>query len=942
VSWPSIVAGSCTLGKTLDVAFDCLNTAGSVFLERSDSPHDFEMIVTSANNCPSPCSFSLKTVFPTEKQAQNLPLLYASYDLQEIAVSVNSGAPNLPNFLISGVGLSIATAGITAGFSLRSRDIYGNNALVPSSLGVHIASSSSFSLAASVTSSEPSLAQVSYVPTMSGTYSLYVVIGSSSSVFTLVVLSGVASSRNSAISIDSAVSTCSAGVSCLIYLTLRDSFYNSLTLPSFNFAVKVSNISTSEVHSNNGLSLVWTSSPLLSSFRLSGSYRVSRSGLYSLSVLHFVDRGLNLAMYRDDSFTEVIQYRIDSAVSFNFGSSQQQYDSRNFVWKGFLKPDNSGLHTFQLTVGQADERFRLWINDHYVLYFWDTDSASTLQSATISLASNIFYDIQLQYRNVVSASKVELQWKTPISSAFQIVSTLNLYTRERHVTGSPFNLTVLPGMACGTTSLVYGNGISLATAGLLSSFTIRAMDAFGNGPVTGNADFVVRVRSQWDSSKTDLYGDVAVIEPGIFGVSYIPRYSRSNMDSTFPWHDLLVSQALAGGLTATFYSSAPNPIKSGVFPFMNASQDSLFNSPSVPSTLRILGFIRHSTAGSYTFSFSGATFDWSQSYIDGKVISSSTQTPTIIASANSFHDINFRFTSISITTAVDLFWIYDSSYASIPTSNRYSRHDVFAQIVDHAGLAATFYGTSSFETPYSTVKGLPVGWAASGNNLTMHSSAPMLSAYSVRWRGFIKFSSIGLYSFFVRTNPADSSHIVLDSSNLYSMSAAPGSLKQELSSCTFFVPTVSQLYPIELFFKSSLGTSAFFQANWFNSGRFWSMFNALGESSLTQPAGEISSDSLFGLRSFNLVNRQDAESYFGTSLLPLCGGSSSQKSEPTYLKCLGAGYRVNDVVHVQVLSGSACAATSVMLSSNSLTLATAGSTSSFQIFCKDQFSNAAS
>jgi hypothetical protein len=54
------------------------------------------------------------------------------------------------------------------------------------------------------------------------------------------------------------------------------------------------------------------------------------------------------------------------------------------------------------------------------------------------------------------------------------------------------------------------------------------MDAFGNSPPAGNADFVVKVRSQWDTSRSDLFGAVTAIQPGMFSVSYIPRYSRDN------------------------------------------------------------------------------------------------------------------------------------------------------------------------------------------------------------------------------------------------------------------------------------------------------------------------------------------------------------------------------------------------------------------------------
>ena len=95
------------------------------------------------------------------------------------------------------------------------------------------------------------------------------------------------------------------------------------------------------------------------------------------------------------------------------------------------------------------------------------------------LSSGNLHALKLEYRETQGPRKFGLVWQTASLNwpMWRIPSSL-LYSAQ-HVAASPFTLTSQPGIPGSGTSCT-GHGISIATAGVLASFTIHVRDDASN------------------------------------------------------------------------------------------------------------------------------------------------------------------------------------------------------------------------------------------------------------------------------------------------------------------------------------------------------------------------------------------------------------------------------------------------------------------------------
>ena len=114
---------------------------------------------------------------------------------------------------------------------------------------------------------------------------------------------------------------------------------------------------------------------------------------------------------------------------------------------------------------------------------------TTAPSGVIKLQGNQYYEIlAVAKANTADASltsKFQLQWASR-THAQSIVPSSRLFL-SRHVSGSPFPLRVVPNIASAGTMRVFRSGVSLATAGVMASFTVQSRDSFDN---VRSVDFV--------------------------------------------------------------------------------------------------------------------------------------------------------------------------------------------------------------------------------------------------------------------------------------------------------------------------------------------------------------------------------------------------------------------------------------------------------------------
>ncbi len=109
---------------------------------------------------------------------------------------------------------------------------------------------------------------------------------------------------------------------------------------------------------------------------------------------------------------------------------------------------------------------------------------------------------------------ITLQWSS--GGAFSAVPASAFYTKTLlHFHGSPFSAVAFPAATCGSLSMALGPGVSLATAGVMSTFLIQARDFLGNikRDAQNPDEFVVRVRYH-DGVTRDGRGAVSALGDG--------------------------------------------------------------------------------------------------------------------------------------------------------------------------------------------------------------------------------------------------------------------------------------------------------------------------------------------------------------------------------------------------------------------------------------------
>ncbi|EKX41487.1 hypothetical protein GUITHDRAFT_74711 [Guillardia theta CCMP2712] len=100
------------------------------------------------------------------------------------------------------------------------------------------------------------------------------------------------------------------------------------------------------------------------------------------------------------------------------------------------------------------------------------------------------------------------------------ITSDKLFTAS-HVNGSPLTITVNPALTDFDTSIVFGEGLSIATAGVTSSFSIQVKDTFNNLRLQGGDNFT----AQLSKSLAPIVLSASIVDnaDGTYQVSYLPK-----------------------------------------------------------------------------------------------------------------------------------------------------------------------------------------------------------------------------------------------------------------------------------------------------------------------------------------------------------------------------------------------------------------------------------
>ena len=87
---------------------------------------------------------------------------------------------------------------------------------------------------------------------------------------------------------------------------------------------------------------------------------------------------------------------------------------------------------------------------------WDTYCNDTM--STLALKANVFYDIKMEYKQIIGNSFARLFWASASVTKELIPSSLFYY--ETQTQKSPFGLIISPNAASGVESIASGKGMS--------------------------------------------------------------------------------------------------------------------------------------------------------------------------------------------------------------------------------------------------------------------------------------------------------------------------------------------------------------------------------------------------------------------------------------------------------------------------------------------------
>jgi hypothetical protein len=468
--------------------------------------------------------------------------------------------------------------------------------------------------------------------------------------------------------------------------------------------------------------------PTTNMYPLSGRYAVMYTpaikGDYTVSAGFAVAGALEATFYDDRSLSRAISVVAHTSVDlscaalpgsgfrnalldYGWGANSNVTDYSSFAvrWQGFFKPTSS-VTTFGVTVKESDERFRLWIDNTLILNYWQSaPPAAVAVFATFSLVSNEVDGVRLSDVNSLYDVKLEYsQFGGQSGITVPLLTAANIFTHNTAV--SPLTLSVQPATVCSTKCTVNGFGLTKATAGEVSTFSILAADRYNNAVHSSSANFIVRLEPVVcvvsDSGTCPRpFGTVEYISDNLYSASYTATVRGSYDIYTF-------ILGLASSLTATYYSAAL--ASTGTAISTGFKYSAAMTLPGATYSVRYAGFIQPPLSGTLTVSFAWSTGTHQVTIFLNRLMTAaagpSSQAGSLSATvaiplSNAFYDIRIDFsTSAAYSGVHDFAWKYASSWEPVPTSRMFARHDVianagFSTAAPKVALSGTAYGPAS-------------------------------------------------------------------------------------------------------------------------------------------------------------------------------------------------------------------------------------------------------
>jgi len=330
--------------------------------------------------------------------------------------------PDVTSYAIStvtGLALTIATAGVAAQYTITSKDAAGN---VRDSQGdtylVYAASATGASFAGTVGYLSGGLYVVQYTPTVQGAYVLKTYLGTADKTTALTVFPGAACASLS-LANSNYLSLSTAGYISEFSVQCKDSYNNLRTVAVDKWIVRIkgnSSTNSEEQHDARVSSASVTGgSQVYQLGRYKALYRTTKSGAFAVNVMLTHTQGLNATYFRDLLYTSIAYNAIEFntvpfGVNWGLGTPNSQVgvvDNWSAVWTGYLLQNLAASNvpiTFKMTVQSSTDKARLYIDDRFII----DQNTATDPSASLLLNTNVMYDIKVYYANPTGNAAVGL------------------------------------------------------------------------------------------------------------------------------------------------------------------------------------------------------------------------------------------------------------------------------------------------------------------------------------------------------------------------------------------------------------------------------------------------------------------------------------------------------------------------------------------------------
>jgi hypothetical protein len=274
----------------------------------------------------------------------------------------------------------------------------------------------------------------------------------------------------------------------------------------------------------------------------------TQSGKFSLAAnIQPLTLGLFATYYATENLSQPVSSASVSVLDFSREHGLQPPgslpSSRPFSvrWSGFFRPYNAQLYTVYAGVSSADDRIRVWIDSSLVVDMW-WNLSGTEGSGTVNLAGGIILsNVVVEYKQSVGAMGASLRWYGSIIDSDEESGGQFMYHQVSDSISRAFDLTVVAGPICVATSSIRGSGLTIATAGQESVFTVVPRDQFYNIAPTKQFDILM---SRDNIDKVDIIPSIEL--PSLeHEVRFVPHRAGTGVSR--------VSVLQGGGLWATYY-----------------------------------------------------------------------------------------------------------------------------------------------------------------------------------------------------------------------------------------------------------------------------------------------------------------------------------------------------------------------------------------------------